>query len=187
MPVLSHQRVEYFGTFWSDERSCVDQHELVDTGPAGAVATTLAEKAADEACAAHISRLSAGTWLGASTVTPQVVTLYTNTEPQGVHIPSSASTANEGSVSEELCRGGTLEAFVNEMQAFALAAGAQLEATTDDSVGTPMLTYRAISGDTVTIPAPSYSLGEVAIAQALYRSAGADGQIERVNTAGSAL
>ena len=149
------------------------------------MATTPGEKAADEACAAHIKRLCGGAWLGASTITPQVVTLYTDAEPQGVHIPSSASTLNKDG--EELHRGGTLEAFVNEMEAFASAAGTQVDATANDGAENPSMTYRTIDGDILKLPAPSYSFGEVAIAQALYRSAAADGRIERTNVAGSAL
>ena len=104
------------------------------------MATTAEEKAADEACAAHITRLSAGGWLAAATITPQVVTLYTEREPQGVHIPSSASTgASEGSAA--LTRGGTLEAFVNEMDAFASAAGGQLIETADAEAQGHTLTY----------------------------------------------
>ena len=120
-------------------------------------------------------------------VTPQIVTLYTAKEPQGLHIPSSASSASGDPVG--MARGGTLEAFVNEMDAFASAAGAQLgeapETAETAGVHGCRLTYRTVDGGTVTIPAPAYSLGEVAIAQALYRSAAADGRSERVYTVGS--
>ena len=148
------------------------------------MATTAEERAADDACAAHVTRLSAGDWLAAATITPQVVTLYTERERQGVHIPSSASTrAPEGSVA--IARGGTLEAFVNELDAFAAAARGQARENAGAAMQGQTLTYHTSNGETVTIPAPSYSLGEVAVAQALYRSTAADGKIERVNAAGS--
>lgn len=185
--VFPNQLARKYGRFASGRL-----HSIVSTliqqvpgaGPEGATARTPDEKVADQARAAHITRLSAGPLLAASTVTPQIITLYTEREPQGVHIPSSTSTgASKGS--DAIARGGTLEAFVNEMDAFASVVGATLETTHDTPAQGCTLRYRTSDSSTVSIPEPSYSLGEVAVAQALYRSAAAGGAVERVSTTAS--
>ena len=142
-------------------------------------------------CVAHIARLSAGGWLHAPTVTPQVVRLYTTDEPGGVDIPSSFYLAGEedddGTAAalgeEEARRGGTLEAFVNEMAAFAAAVEEELQLQ-EGGEGAPEVLAK---GAVAALPVPKFSLGEVAIAQALYRSAAAGGQIESVVASASAL
>ena len=76
--------------------------------------------------------------------------LYTADEPDGVVVPTLGTRTD---------RGGTLEAFVSETAAFAAAVRGE---DSDDA-----------------LPHPAYSLGEVCIAAALYRSA-ASGAAEAV-------
>ena len=64
-----------------------------------------------------------------------------------------------------------------------VAARGQVRENAGAAMQGQTLTYHTSNGGTVTIPAPSYSLGEVAVAQALYRSTAANGMIERVNAA----
>ena len=78
------------------------------------------------------------------------VKLYTADEPDGVVVPTLGTRTD---------RGGTLEAFVSETAAFAAAVRGE---DSDDA-----------------LPHPAYSLGEVCIAAALYRSA-ASGAAEAV-------
>ena len=82
--------------------------------------------------------------------------LYTADEPEGVVVPTLGTRTD---------RGGTLEAFVSETAAFAAAVRGE------DSDG--------------ALPHPAYSLGEVCIAAALYRSA-ASGAAEAVGVPAAA-
>ena len=82
--------------------------------------------------------------------------LYTADEPDGVVVPTLGTRTD---------RGGTLEAFVSETAAFAAAVRGE---DSDDA-----------------LPHPAYSLGEVCIAAALYRSA-ASGAAEAVGVPAAA-
>ena len=76
--------------------------------------------------------------------------LFDATHPAGVQLPLPPGR-----------KGGGFEAFVAEMAAFATVAG------------------RAAGWEAVALPEPSMSVGEVAVARALYRSA-ASGRFESV-------